>query len=445
MILKIAHKIVNNFKIKARISDGFKKYTANTAYLFLEKTIRAIVNLTVWVAVVRYVGPEQFGIFSYALSFVVLLSILSSLGLEAIAVKELVHKEKEQNRILGSVFFLNLLGSISAVVLTLLITHFMPIDLYIRTIIIIISLRLIIQSFNNIDFYFQSRVNSKYTVFSQLTSLFFTTFLCLLFIYFRKPLIYFVSIVVIEAMVTSICFILFYHKLGQKIILWKVDFKIVKALLNNSWPIIFAGFAIVVYMRIDQLMIKEILGMTYVGYYAAAVRVSESIYFIPLIITTSLFPSIIKTRLIDNALYKDRLYILFNFLFWLAIIISFIGLIFARPIILFLYGEEFLPSVQVLIIHIWASIFVFWEAARTKWAINGNLQIYLMLYAIIGAVVNIILNLILIPRYSIQGAAIALVSSYFIFVVLCNFLSKKTREMFFIQMRSINILNLFRR
>jgi len=245
-------------------------------------------------------------------------------------------------------------------------------------------------------------------------------------------------------MVTSICFILFYYKLGQKITLWKVDFTIVKTLLKNSWPIIFAGFAIVVYMRIDQLMIKEILGMAYVGYYAAAVRVSESIYFIPLIIATSLFPSIVKTRLVDDTLYKDRLYLLFGFLFWLAVTISFIGLIFARPIILFLYGKEFLPSVPVLIIHIWANIFVYWEAARTKWAINGNLQVYLMLYAIIGAVINIVLNLIFIPRYSIQGAAMALISSYFIFVVLCNLLSRKTREMFFIQIKSINILNLLK-
>ena len=46
-------------------------------------------------------------------------------------------------------------------------------------------------------------------------------------------------------------------------------------------------------MKIDQVMIKEMLGAEAVGQYAAAVRLSEVWYFIPIIIASSLFPAIV--------------------------------------------------------------------------------------------------------------------------------------------------------
>ncbi len=58
---------------------GLMKYFKNTSWLFLEKILRMVVGLFVGIWVARYLGPEQFGLFSYAQSFVGLFTTISTL------------------------------------------------------------------------------------------------------------------------------------------------------------------------------------------------------------------------------------------------------------------------------------------------------------------------------------------------------------------------------
>ena len=73
------------------------KYFKNTSWLFAEKIIRMMVGLFIGIWVARYLGPEQFGLFSYAVSFVGLFTAISTLGLDTIVVRELV--KNESNRV----------------------------------------------------------------------------------------------------------------------------------------------------------------------------------------------------------------------------------------------------------------------------------------------------------------------------------------------------------
>ena len=422
------------------LSNGFKKYAQNTGHLFVEKIARTIVTLTVWAFVIRYLGPEKFGIFSYALSFVFLFSILSDLGLDSIVVRDLVKNAGQKEVILGSVFLLKFIGAIFAIFAIVVATGMLSVEYYTKAVILIISICMVFRTFNNIDFYFQSCVLSKYTVYSQLLALMVTSILCLTFIQLKMPLIYFAHVVVIESAVVSIGLVIFYTIRGQQIFSWRFNLAIIKGLLKNSWPIIFSGFAISVYMRIDQIMIKQILGADWTGYYSAAVRVSEVFYFIPIVIAGSLFPAIVNAKQKSELLYYNRLQALFTFLLWIALIISLCISTLAFPLIQILFGQKYLQSAGVLSIHAWAGIFVFLGVVRGKWAINENLQFFIMIYAILGAIANIVLNIILLPIFSIQGAAFATIISYSIAAVLGNLLSKKTRKIFFLQMRSFNVI-----
>ena len=92
----------------------------------------------------------------------------------------------------------------------------------------------------------------------------------------------------------------------------KFDSKLAGALLNDSWPLILSGIVISIYMKIDQVMIKEILGASPVGQYAAAARLSEAWYFIPVVICSSVFPALVNVRKINRELYYSRLQKLFD-------------------------------------------------------------------------------------------------------------------------------------
>lgn len=426
--------------MKTEFFQGFKKYTINTGYLFIEKIARTIVTLTIWAFVIRYLGPKQFGLFSYALSFVFLFNILSDLGLDSVVIRELVKDTEQKETILGSVFLLKFIGAAIAIFTIIVVTRILSIEYYTKIIIIVMSMRMIFRAFNNIDFYFQSRILSKYTVYSQVIALVITSILCLAFIQLRKPLIYFACVVVVESAIISTGLVISYIFGGQKIFSWRFNLVTMQKLLKDSWPVIFSGLAISVYMRIDQIMIKQMLGMEWTGYYSAAVRVSEVFYFVPIVIAGSLFPAIVNAKAKSETLYYNRLQALFIMLSWTALAISLCISMLAFPLIQVLFGQKYLRSAGVLSIHVWAGIFVFLGVAGGKWAINENLQFFIMIYAVLGAIVNIILNLILLPIFSIRGAAFATIISYFIAAVLGNLLSKKTRKIFFLQMKSFNII-----
>jgi O-antigen/teichoic acid export membrane protein len=190
-------------------------------------------------------------------------------------------------------------------------------------------------------------------------------------------------------------------------------------------------------MRIDQIMIKEMLGKREVGLYSAAVRLSEAWYFIPIIITSSLFPSVVNAKKVSESLYYSRIQHLYSFMFLLSFSIALLMTFLSDWMMVLLYGEAYREAGQVLMINIWAGVFVFLGVASSKWFLSEGLQNLLTVNTVIGAIVNVILNFILIPKYGICGAAIATVISQSIASYFMNFLFSETRSNFLRLTKSI--------
>jgi O-antigen/teichoic acid export membrane protein len=196
---------------------------------------------------------------------------------------------------------------------------------------------------------------------------------------------------------------------------WRFSFPIAKSLLKDSWPLILSGIAIMIYIRIDQVMLKMMLDDRAVGLYSAAVKLSEIWYFIPMIISQSVFPSILNTKKVSEELYMKRIYNLYSLMIWLAIGIAIALTFFSVDVVKILFGSEYLPdSAKVLSLYVWAGIPVFLGVASSQYLIAENYTKLSFARTIVGAIANVILNLILIPYYGIIGAAIATLISYFI-------------------------------
>jgi len=422
-------------------TPGFKKYFANTSWLMAEKIFRMAIALSVGVYVVRYLGHGRFGILSYAMSFVALFSALSTLGLNGILVRELVNFPEKREELLGTAFILKLIGAGIVLILLSLLLYFMGSDKQNNLIIFIIAAGSIFQSFNVIRFYFEANVLSKYFVFAQFVSLIAVSVAKLIFIWLGLPLIYFALAVLIESLIMAIGLSGVYFKQKLNIFNWQFSFKTATGLLKNSWPLILSAIAISLYMRIDQVMIKHMLNDEAVGQYAAAVRLSEVWYFIPMIICISLFPAVINAKKRSKDLYYVRLQKLYDLMVWTAMPIILVIMFSANHIVEFLYGGQFSKAGCVLAIHIWAGVFVFLGVASGKWYLAENLQLFSFLNSIIGAVVNIVLNVILIERYGIIGAAWATIISYGCSAYFLNFAYAKTMDNFY---RLSQPFNLFR-
>ena len=421
-------------KLKER--QGFIRYFKNTSWMMAEQFLRIIAGLIVGIWVARFLGPEQFGLFSYALAFTSIFGGIAKLGLDGIMARELVNYPEKRDIYLGTAFWLKVIGAFIAIGLMVIIVPFTGNDSQINLYIFIIAAGLIFQSFEVVQFYFQSQVMAKIVSICKVIQLAFSSIIKIYLVFTEAELIYFVLVTVFDAFTLSVSYFIAY-KLKKHSTFYKFfDFRIAKELLKDSWPLIISIIFVMIYMRIDQIMIKEMLGEYEVGIYSAALRFSEAFYFIPVLITNSLFPAILNAKKQSEDIYKQRLLRLYTFLMWLAIIIALLISYLSESIVLLLLGANFQEAGQVLMIHVWATLFIFIGVASAKYLIAEEMTILSLKRTIIGAVINVVLNYYLIQLYGVSGAAMATVLSLFVANLLFDLSDRRLHAQFFLKIKS---------
>ena len=429
--------------IALRKQSNFRKYFANTSWLLGERILRMGVSLFVGIYVARYLGPEHFGLLSYASSFVGLFAALATFGLDEVVVRELVKTPEQREKILGTSFLLKLVGTLLMWAAILVAIPLTENDLQTNILIIIIAFGTVFQAFNVIDLNFQAKVKSKYVVHAQFVQLIISSIVKIILVVNEAPLIWFASVYSLDVIVLAMGLVFAYLYNGDNIFSWKWSFETSKYLLHDSWPLILAGVVISVYLKIDQVMIKEMLGAKEVGLYAAAVKLSEAWYFIPMAIASSLFPAIINAKVYHKEVYYQRLQKLYDLMVWIAIAIALPTTFLSTFVIEFLYGKEYLGSSSVLIIHIWTAVFVFLGVASSKYLLAENFIKKTFYRTFIGALLNIIMNYYLIGIIGIQGAAISTLVSHFFAAYFYDILDKDLRIMFIMKTKSLFFYSLY--
>ena len=434
--------------LKTRITllkdhSGFRKYFANTSWLMGERILRMGVSLFVGIYVARYLGPERYGLLSYANSFVGIFLALATLGLDEVVVRELLKTPEQREKILGTSFLLKLVGTLLMWVAIFAAVPFTENDLQTNILIIIIAFGAVFQAFNVIDLNFQAKVKSKYVVHAQFVQLIISSIVKIILVVNEAPLIWFASVYSLDVIVLAMGLVFAYLYNGENIFSWKWSFETSKYLLHDSWPLILAGVVISVYMKIDQVMIKEMLGAKEVGLYAAAVKLSEAWYFLPMAIASSLFPAIINAKVYQKEVYYQRLQKLYDLMVWIAVAIALPMAILSSWIVELLYGNEYLESSSVLNIHIWSGIFVFLGVASSKYLLAENYIKKAFYRTFAGALLNIIMNYYLIGIIGIQGAAISTLVSHFFAAYFYDILDKDLRIMFIMKTKSLFFYSLY--
>ncbi len=419
-----------------KLGPGLRKIMGNMGWLFVDRFVRMGMGLFVGVWIARYLGPVQFGSLNFALAFIALFATATTLGLEGIVIRELVHSSEGTHEILGTTLVLRSFGgflSVAVSVATLRLIQ--PHDRQALLLVSILSLTLIFQAFDTIDAFFQSQVQSKITVWAKNSAFLVFAGIRVWLIYLKAPVWAFAVAYTGEIALGAVGLVFGYRLSGGRIFAWRASKERATLLLKQSWPIVFSGMAIMVYMRLDMVMLKMMQGDYAVGLYSAATRVSEVWYFIPTAIVSSVSPAIMRAK-DDPELFYGRLRKLFSLMALTSCVIGSVVALSSHTIVRILYSNSFSGAAPVLAVHVWASVFVFLGIAQSPWDITKNLLRLSLYRTIMGGVINVAINLVLIPRYAAMGAAVATVTSYAISAVFANAFSAKTRPIFFMQMRS---------
>jgi len=407
----------------------------NSGWLLVDRILRMAIGLIVGIWVARYLGPEQFGLFNYAVAIVGLFAAVASLGLNGIVVRDLVKEPANDLTTLGTAFVLQIIGGgLAFTVIILVIQWLRPGDNVALAIAAILGLALVFKASEVVKYWFESQVMSKFTVIGEHTVFLIFSTVKIGLILGGASLLAFAWAALAEAAVGAAALLAIYWLRVGRISTWRWRLSRAKSLLADSWPLILSGITVMIYTRTDQIMLGQMLGDRTVGIYSAAVRISEAWYFVPIAIISSAFPALM--RITDHSLFEKRFQALFDLMFVLALPVALILAIWSDTLITFLFGHEFIDASEVLVVYAWAFVFASLGAPSGRWYLYANLQKLALYRTTAGAVLNIVLNIWWIPRFGPVGAAYATLVSTAVSNVLFNAVDHRTRHLFQMQVRA---------
>lgn len=440
-------KSVENLLLKSReflSHPGVRRYGTNTAWMFAEQILRMVAGFLVGVWVARYLGPEKFGLFSYALAFVAIFQGIAKLGLDGILVRDLVREPEKATVYLGTAFWLKLFGAVVTLLFIGLAIQFTGNDATTNLYILIIASGLIFQSFEVIDFYFQSKVLAKYVSICKMVQLALSSLIKIFLILIGADLIWFVMVSLID-MVTLAITLNIAYKYNKNPSFYKYfDINLGKRLLKDSWPLILTSFFTLVILNFNRIIINSILTNIEVGLFTAAYNVLSVFLTFTVIITTSISPAITSAKKQNELIYKNRLERLISLLFILALMFSLILFLFSDYIIYLLYGKDYEKSSLVLKVLAWALPFIYMGNSSWLWYLNENKQKYSIYRLLAGVFVLIISGYLFTSKFGLVGISVSTILTYIVSFFLGNVFSKETRQLFVIQLRSIIFINIWR-
>lgn len=402
-----------------------------------EQMLRMIVGLLVGLWVARYLGPEQFGVYSYVIAFTSIFGSIAKLGLDSIVVRELVNQPEKQNLILGTVFWLKIAGALLAMALIAIVLPWTSDDKTTSHYIFVIASGLIFQSFEVIDFYFQSQVLAKFVSICKVVILMLSSLIKIYLMVTGAKLFWFFFVALLDQVILALLFSVAYCFKKKNIhFLREVNLSFAKLLLHDSWPLIISSLVVVTHMCIDKVVINEMLGERDVGLYSAAARLSEVWYFVPVITTFSLFPAIVNAKKQSDEYYYAMLQRLYTFMVWIGIGIAVPVALLSDWLVALLYGESYRDAGRVLAIHVWGVIFIFHVSIRSSSLLVENKQKYVTVFAVFTLITHLLLNFFLIDLMGIIGAAYASLGSWFLCACLFPLFSNDTQRCVFMFYKS---------
>ncbi|MEK0160754.1 flippase [Pseudoalteromonas piscicida] len=415
---------------------SFRSVVNNSSWLLFDKLSRIGLGLIVSVWVARYLGPSQFGELAYVVSALIFFQALAKVGLDGILVRELSLNTADKDLILTTAFVIKLFAGFFSYLFS--VSLFLIFESPNLTILMAFSgIYLFFQSFDVLELWFQSQSQNKKSVIAKLGAYIAVNLCRIWLIYTGKGINYFAIFIAVEMFMAAValCYIFL---VGNCKFVWRFSKNLAAKFLRESWPYLLSSLSIVLYMRIDQLMLKNLMDEKSLGFYAAGVAISAQLSFVPVILQKTLTPYITRMKEDSPANYKSiikKIFLVFSVSGWLVCICFYLV---SEPLIIFLYGKDFTASADVFSVHIFTNLFINLGIAQSIWMILEKKGKLALAKTLIGLLVCIAGNLYFIPRFGIVGAAYSAVLAQLFQAIIANaFLAP---QIFLLQLKSLMLI-----
>lgn len=401
-------------RIRERFARGrlSRRVAENAGWLLADRAVRLGLGFIVGVWVARYLGPHDFGQLSYAIALAGLFSVFVELALEGVVVRVLIERPGEAGAVLGTAFGLRMIGAmiaLSGVCITAILLR--PGDSVILATSVVVALTFLANPVHVLEFWYQARLANRAPTVVRSIAFFAVTGLRIAAVVAGMPMIAFAWLVFVEGALAAFSLIVLVRATDSSTPRWRWSGAQARALLKGAAPLILAGLATLATIRIDQLLIGAMLGDAQTGLYAAASRISETLQFVAVAVSSALLPAVIALKTDAPQRFELELGRIFGLMLAFGVGVALLVSLMSAWIVHLLFGAAYADSGPVLAIHAWTAAFSFISTAAGIYLIAAGLNWFAPLRMGAALLCNLLLNVVLLPRFGIAGAAWAAVAS----------------------------------
>lgn len=404
-----------------------KRVIANMSWLMGGKIVNMILSFFVSLATARYLGPSNFGSINYVAAYVSFFSSIASLGLSVIVIKEVSSGEEDDNKVIWTGILMRFL---TAVVSTVAVVAFFAIakrnDPLLVPIAALESIAILASAFDTFMYWFQGKLLGKFVSIAGVIAYLAMSLYRLYLLANGADILWFAFATSVDTLVLALVLFIFYVK--ENGFCPVISLPLGKKLLKQSYHYLISGLIAILYSKIDQIMLGDMLDKASVGLYSAALTIASLWGMIPSAFIQSVSPILYKNAQTDRGMFLKRLKQSYAGIWFLNVCWSLAISLFSYWVVLLLYGAEYMGARKALIIVVWYSGISSLGSLTQVYLATENKNKYINYFALAGLVTDVVLNALLIPHFGITGAAVATLATYCVIHIVMPLVIKDTRE-----------------
>ena len=379
----------------------------NTAWLFIGQLGSRLFRAAIVIYAARVLGAAHYGAFSYALSIAAFLTIFSDIGINALITKEASRDPGLKDRYVATAFFTKL-GLVALLVLG--VSVFFPYLTNIPEAARLMPILIFVFAFDTLRDLGSavSRALERMEIEAMVAvganlAIVVLGFLALWF----SPTSYTLALAYAAGSGAGLVATLFVLRVHFRGLIKNFTRSLVKPILVTAWPFGLLGLMGAIMLNTDLVMLGWLRSPEEIGYYSAAQKIIQLLYVLPALVASSMFPALV--RLVSSDPAKARA-MLEQFVLWVSgtgILIAVSGALLASPIITILYGEAYAPAIFTLRLLMLTVAMVYPSTLLGNAIFAYDRQKKLVFLVAVTAVGNVFFNFLFIPRWGIEGAALA--------------------------------------
>lgn len=390
-------------------------YIKNTGWVGFSKIFESILSYLIIVLISRHLGAEGLGQYSFLFSFAGIFFILGDFGLATLLIRNLSN-EKNPSEFFSKVYSLIIILSFIVLVIFMVVVNFIGkpellIPLFIVGV-LQFSSTLYLAPYGVLRVFGKGISMSTVNVVERV--LVFIGALIIL------PLFSSLALFLFFALGATILKAILVYYFSSKNVHFKFKFPRSVSILRSAFPFLLIYVFSFIYVQMDSIMLSFMTSDVVVGLYNSAYKLINILNVFPALLLTFGFP--IFSQLSKSKQFKTRFFeIIIKSCIYVIVPIIFGVFLVGDRVLEFIYGFGSVESFLVLKILIVAELFVFLTEVFGYFLASTGDELFFSKIGFIAAAFNIVLNFILIPLFSLYGAAIATVLTYMlIFIFMFN-------------------------